>query len=524
MRSESRLQPPVAIVQLFAGREREAYESAQAVLRGAEEPDARMLLVLATIAFDHDNVVKARELADLAGEIGGVEGWRQVLLGRLALKASDTAAARQAARAAAADPPAIPQIVGELGVLFSRTGLHEEALPFLDAAARALPGDAQLAYNRAIALQFVGRLDEARAAFEALVAERPDHAQAWLALVALAPDRHADHLPLLERAYRDAASPDDRLALGHAIARVHEDAGRWDESFEWLQRAKAGKRDAARYRRDDAEALFAAAARSAEQPVLPLSGDQAPLFIVGLPRSGTTLVERILSAHPQVRSAGELSDFAILLKRAVATPGPLVLDRATIDAGANAQLAGLDTEYIARARSIVGDVPRFIDKMPFNLFFVPAILRSLPGARVICLRRSPFDALFSNYRQLFATAFTYYSHAYDFADTAHFVAEFERLADRYAQVLPPERFLTVRYENVVENFDAEARRMVAFAGLEWDPACAEFHRSSEPVATASSLQVRKPIYRSAVARWRRYGDAAERAVAEFARYGIVPDR
>ncbi|PEQ14284.1 hypothetical protein B2G71_01375 [Novosphingobium sp. PC22D] len=483
-----------------------------------------MVLVMAAIALEHDNFEKARELLGIAAGLGGAEGWRHVLEGRMALKRSDTETARRHARAAAEAGVEHPAVAGDLGVLFSRTGLHAEAVPLFERAASAAPADPQTAYNLAIARQFAGDLDGARAGFEALVAAHPGHAQGWLSLVGL--DRQSGDalLPALERGFAAATAGEDRLAFGHAIAKVLEDLGRWDESLAWLDRAKAGQRGTVAHDRAATDALFAAAAQAvAAAPREAPAGDETPLFILGLPRSGTTLAERILSAHPQVASAGELSDFAVLLKRCTATPGPLVLDPATIAAGASADVSGIAADYIARARAVAGgECRRVIDKMPFNLFFVPLILKALPGARVICLRRAPHDALFSNYRQLFATGFTYYSYAYDFEDTAHFVAGFEKLADLYAAALPGDRFRTQRYEDIVADFESEARALVAFAGLDWDPACLAFHENAAPVATASSVQVRQPVYSGAVARWRRYEQGSRRAVEALARFGIDP--
>lgn len=483
-----------------------------------------MLLVLAAIALEHENFAKAQELCGVAATIGGAEGWRHVIEGRLALARRDTEAARRSARAAQSAGIEFDAVAGDLGVLLARTGLHGEAVPHFERAAAAAPGDAQTAYNLAIARQFGGDLDGARAAFTALVGKWPDHAPAWLALVGLGKQDPAQVVPILKRGFDRAEDAETRLTFGHAIARVLEDDDQWPQSLVWLDRAKRDKRAAVAHDRAATDALFAEATAAADKlgPLPQSGGDPAPLFIVGLPRSGTTLVERILTAHPAIASAGELSDFAVLLKQASGTAGPLVLDPATIARGASVDPGAIEADYVSRLRAIAGDASaRVIDKMPFNLFFVPAILRALPGARVICLRRDPRDAVFSNYRQLFATGFTYYSYAYDLEDTAHFVAGFERLADHYAHTLPADRFRTQHYEDVVADLETEARGLIAFAGLEWDDACLAFHENAAPVATASSVQVRQPLYSKAVARWRRYGAGAERAVNALKRLGIT---
>jgi len=178
---------------------------------------------------------------------------------------------------------------------------------------------------------------------------------------------------------------------------------------------------------------------------------------------------------------------------------------------------------LRRAGVLAGQSRMFIDKMPFNAFYVPAILRALPGARVICLRRSPFDVLFANYRQLFATGFSYYGYNYDFADTAHFVAQFEKLAQAYEASLPADRFLAVRYEDVIADQRGQTEQLLGFCGLEWEDACMEFHRNAEPVATASSVQVRSPLYSSSISQWRRYSEGGQRAELEMRKYGIFPD-
>jgi tetratricopeptide (TPR) repeat protein len=512
----------VAKSQLFAGAFQQAFATAQSLLRN--DPDAtEALLILACVALEHGNVSGARDIVKIAQSRGETSGWAAVIAGRIALLGSDTADARAQARLAMERGVADPDVAGQLGVLLSRTGLHGEAIPHLARAVAARPEDAQYRYNLAIAQQFAGDLDAARAGFETLVADHPRDGRAWLALVQLdrQPDRH--RLPTLEAAFAAATEADQKLPLGHAIAKTLEDVGAWDEALGWLDRAKAAKSSAIRHDRAEVDACFAAAkAGTAAIGAAASNEDPAPIFITGLPRSGTTLVERIIASHPDVRSAGELSDFAILLKRRLRTPGPLVLDAATLHAGITADLHGVGDDYVRRARTIVGDTPRFIDKMPFNIFYVPLILRALPNARILCLRRSPFDTLFSNYRQLFATSFTYYSYAYDFEDTADFVAGFESLADHYAASLPPDRYRTQSYEALVDDQRGQTEAILDFLGLDWNDACLDFHRSAAPVATASSVQVRKPLYRDSIERWRRYTQGSDRAITALGQWGITP--
>jgi hypothetical protein len=158
--------------------------------------------------------------------------------------------------------------------------------------------------------------------------------------------------------------------------------------------------------------------------------------------------------------------------------------------------------------------------MPLNFFFAPLILRALPRAKVICLRRNPLDTCLSNYRQLFATSFSYYNYSYDLLDTGRYYAAFDSLVERWREAIP-HNYLEVRYEDVVDRTEHEARRLVEFCELEWDAKCLAFQDNTAPVATASSAQVRRPIYRTSIERWRHYERELEPLRALLAEAGVL---
>jgi hypothetical protein len=249
--------------------------------------------------------------------------------------------------------------------------------------------------------------------------------------------------------------------------------------------------------------------------------EAAPIFIVGMPRTGTTLVDRILSSHSQVTSAGELTDFALAMKRIAGTKSAYVLDAETLDASAGIDAAKLGEAYIRSVRETLGVGGRFIDKMPLNVFLSAHILRALPEARVICLRRHPADTVLSNYRQLFATSFSYYAYAYGLESAAQYYVRFDRLVRRFRETLPPDRFTEVHYERLVDDLEPEARRLLDFCGLQFEPACLNFHENAAPVATASAAQVRQPLYRSSLDRWKRYRPQIDPALEILKKAGCI---
>jgi len=511
--------------QLFAGQFEGAHSAAQQAIR--TDPTAvEAVLVMAAIAVEHGNASGADKLCALAARTGHISCWLSVLEARIALVRQDQEQAREKALAAHALGTTDPHIANQLGVVLSRTGRHSEAIAPFQTAVAGAGEQAEYHYNLAVALQFAGELNSAEQQFRKLVAMDPTHAKAWGALVQLADTADPDWERSLGELFDKDEDTEARLVLGHTLASLAERRKDWDTALQWLDRAKSAKSASVEHDRGGAEQLVDSAIQAASDPAIEpqLTDDERPIFVLGMPRSGTTLVERILSSHPKVHSVGELSDFAILLKQQLKTPGQLVMDAPLLDAAAEAQdLSQVGEAYLNRVSALAGDAPHFIDKMPFNAFFVPAILKALPGARVVCLRRSPFDVLFANYRQLFATGFSYYSYAYEFADTAHFVAQFERMATVYESRLPNSRFLPIRYEDVIDNQRGETERLLKFCGLEWDEVCMNFHRNAQPVATASSVQVRSPIYKSSKDKWRRYDEGSQRAIAEFAKYGITPD-
>ena len=413
-----------------------------------------------------------------------------------------------------------------MGCVYARLGDHAAALPHFIAAVRIEPGNTEFRYNLAATLNFLGRTDEADAELEALLARAPGNARAQHLLAGLrkqSPERN--HIERLGRTLAQARGP-DRLLLGYALAKELEDVGQPDEALDRLSTANAEHRRTLPYdfSRDAAtfDAIEASAQQVAKAPVTDAS-TQAPIFIIGMPRTGTTLVDRILSSHPAVESAGELQAMPLAVKFAAGTRSRTVMDPETIAAAAHADMGAIGRDYLARAAHHRRDPAlRFIDKFPGNFHYAGFIARALPEARIVCLRRNPMDTVLSNFRNLFAVSSRYYDYSYDLHDIAAYYQRFDRLMALWRETLPGQ-VIEVHYEDLVADHEVQSRRILAHCGLDWDDACLAFYKNQAPVSTPSAAQVRRPIYTESVARWKRHAEVLEPVSRFFAEAGIAID-
>jgi tetratricopeptide (TPR) repeat protein len=414
-----------------------------------------------------------------------------------------------------------------IGGVYSRLGAHKEALPcFADAVANN-PDHPQMRFNYAASLNFTGQFAAAEEQYEAAIALNPRFVKAHSSLSSVrtqTPERN--HVARLESLLASTTDSVDSLHLHYALAKEHEDLKHRDAVFHHLETANRRRKAELGYEVAFDRAIFDALKQSfAAQDYFNGAGAtldpaRAPIFVLGMPRTGTTLVDRILSSHPAVESAGELQVMQVGLKRLARTMGRFALDPETIASARSLQPARLGQLYMDHSSPYRKSTGRFVDKLPLNFLYIGYLARALPDAKIVCLRRHPLDTVWSNYRHLFATHFSYYSYSYDLLDTAEYYVMFDELM-RFWQQLFPGRVLEVQYEALVESQEAQTRRLLEHCGLSWDERCLSFHDNDAAVATPSATQVRQPMYRSALGRWRHYEKYLEPARRYFIEHGIA---
>ncbi|TAL82363.1 MAG: sulfotransferase family protein [Rhodanobacter sp.] len=412
-----------------------------------------------------------------------------------------------AADRALALAPSDAQTLDMLGVAFTLNNAHARAAEVFRRAVEADPGDAHGHYNLATSLMFTGDLDAAERELEACVSIQPTFWKAHATISQLRRQtrqkNHLERLQALLDAHPDVGAARELLSM--ALAKEYEDLNEHARAFEYLARGKMLIKARQNYSLAKDEALFAslmevAPAAASESPGCP---SEAPIFVIGMPRSGTTLVERILSSHPEVHSAGELQQFGMALKRISGSQTPVTLDTETINRLGRADWRALGETYLASTRPMAGSTARFIDKLPHNFLYAGFIANALPKAKIICVRRHPMDTCLSNFRQIFAENSPFHGYANDLLDAGHYYILFDRLMAHWQQAFPG-RILEVGYEALVNDQAVGTRRMLEYCQLPWDDACLDFEHNLSPVATASAVQVRSPIYRSALNRWKGY--------------------
>ncbi len=421
------------------------------------------------------------------------------------LKTGDTARALAALESLERDAGDDVNVLQQTGQLYTHTNRHADAARAFARAAVLAPSNPGVLYNLATARIALGELAEAERLLDKVIALNPHDYDAYYNRTTLKRQtRDSNHIAEMERliagSLRNAGGV---VQLGYALSKELEDTGEHARSFAYLKRGADARRRMLSYKVESDLAAMAEIARVFDADLFskPRPGHTAakPIFVLGLPRSGTTLVDRILSSHSRVESRGESTDFALAL---MATAGEGGGKQGLIQRSAGLDFVQLGAAYAQRQGE---SAHRLIDKTPLNFLYIGLIALALPDAAIVHVRRDPMDVCYAIYKTLFRMA---YPFSYDLNDVGRYYLAYRALMAHWEKVLPG-RLVTIDYEDLVADQETTSRKLVAAGGLDWEEACLAFESNASPSLTASAAQVRQPIYKSSVGLWRNYARELE---------------
>jgi tetratricopeptide (TPR) repeat protein len=484
-------------------------DKAEAICRRIlrEDPDhVEAARLLAGIATDHERFREAEVFLRRATELAPkyARAWVDLANVQRHLDRYDDAVA--SAERVVELSPGTPESYMVLASALGAAGRHEEAIVGFRKVIDLDPGKRAAHCALGHHLKTLGRSEEAVSAYRQSIAVAPEHGEAWWSLANLKTFRFDDDEveqmeALLET---DALSTESRLQIHNALGLEFEGRRQYARAFEQFAECNRLRRDQESYDPVDTESTHDRVIELFDAGFLAQPGgndaDPVPIFIVGLPRSGSTLLEQILASHSQVEGTHELTELSKVLgelKRH--TRGdrrfPEIIGRLN-----QAGWTRIGREYLERTAQYRSGSPCFIDKNPNNFVFAGVIRLALPNAKIINARRHPLDSCLGTYKQLFASGQPF---SYDLVELGEYYLQYDRLMQHWHDVMPG-FVLDVNYEDVVSDLEGQVRRLLEFCGLPFEDACLRFHETARAVKTASSEQVRRPIYSSSVDLWRNY--------------------
>jgi len=398
-----------------------------------------------------------------------------------------------------------------LAEIYHEQGLYTEALMHLDQALAKDPTLSNLYLSKGNVLMAMGEISQAEAQFLKVTTnpKLDTRVNAHYCLIQLAkvkPDNGSLHALLSLTNDLQALSPNTLEYLNFALGKCYDDIGEWEKAFQYFTEGCRLKRQGITYNIAEqiqfTDKLINCFTQQTIEHLQAFANPSAlPIFIVGMPRSGSTLVEQVLSEHSQVYGAGELKYLNNLIQRPIKNQLSTLYYPENIYHLSPEICRAITDNYVTYLQHHAPKAIRITDKMPYNFIAIGLIHALFPNAKIIHVKRNPIDTCLSCYTKLFTEGQLY---SYDLTELGQYYQCYERIMNHWRSILPSDAWLEIEYEAMVNNLEAEAQRLIEFCDLAWEPACLDFYQSKRQVRTASFIQVRQPIYTSSVERWRRY--------------------
>jgi tetratricopeptide (TPR) repeat protein len=375
--------------------------------------------------------------------------------------------------------------------------------------------------NYANNMIYHGDNDEAQVILNNIVTIQENSPQAHWALSSATKAKNTTHIAQMQKLIQNETQSDRSLAFYHyAIGKQFEDLESWDDAFDAIANGAKARRNTIEFDEASEIAMFEFIEKNYTRDWFDSLGegnpDSSPIFVLGQPRTGTTLVERIITSHSQVHSAGELQQFGLAIRRLSGHQDPKRFTSEYFEKAQRLDPAKIGALYLKTIGKTVGDTPHFVDKLPQNYLLIPLILKALPNAKIVHLTRNPMDACFASYKQLFADA---YLHSYDQAEMARHHARYRHLMSIWRKRFP-NSFYDISYEATANDLEPNARALIEFLGLPWEDACLNFHQQKTAVATASASQVREPAHTRSINRWKKYQSNLTVMIDTLSQHGV----
>jgi hypothetical protein len=399
-----------------------------------------------------------------------------------------------------------PEVLDLIGTAFRLAGNLEAARTWHQRAVAGAPGHVPFLINLANIHLYFGAQEAADELLSRSLELEPHNAQLHWLLSRTSRAMNVWHIEAMQDFLVTQREPRALAYLHYAIGKEAEDLGDWPLAFDAFAAGALARRQTVSYDEARDIELYEAAAELFTTEWLATQeeglADAAPIFIVGEPRTGTTLLERMLGAHSRVHSAGELKHMGFAIRRITGSHEPRQFTADLLRNASRASPFELGRAYFDSTASLRGDAAHLVDKLPLNYLYLPLIAAALPKAKILHVTRNPMDACFAQYKQLFADAYLY---SYDQQELARHHVRYLRLMSVWRERFG-ERFIDVAYEDLVTDTESTLRRVLEYVGLSWQPQCLEFERSTSAVTTASAAQVREKPHTQSIGRWRRYAD------------------